>query len=195
MSIIPTFELGIWNAWILMLVLYAAAFVPLMIKSENSEKRMEGEPKGNEVNKVAKITNIITHMIIMPLTLILSIFLPINLGTWWFYPGLVIYVIGLVFVILYSISFATAPLGEPMNTGVYSISRNPGYLGFFLAYLGTGIASASWIFILCAFVWIGSWQFGIVEEEFILLEKYGEAYQQYMDRTPRWIGLSKKGER
>jgi protein-S-isoprenylcysteine O-methyltransferase Ste14 len=72
--------------------------------------------------------------------------------------------------------------------------RHPSYFGFFLAYFGTGIACASWIFLLCAFVWIVSWQFGIVEEERILLEKYGEAYQQYMKRTPRWIGLPKKGE-
>ena len=51
MDIVPNFELGIWNAWMFMLVLYAAAFIPLMIKSENAEKKMEGEPKGNEVKK------------------------------------------------------------------------------------------------------------------------------------------------
>ena len=133
-------------------------------------------------------------MIIMPLTLILSIFLPIYLGTWWFYAGLIIYLIGMVFVLLYSIAFATAPLGEPMNTGIYSISRNPGYFGFFLAYLGTGIVSVSWTFLLCALVWIISWHFGVKEEERMLLEKYGDAYRQYMDRTPRWIGFSKKGD-
>ena len=114
--------------------------------------------------------------------------------TWWFYSGLPIYLIGIIMVLLFSISFATAPLGEPLDKGVYSISRHPGYLGFFLAYAGIGIACASWIFLLCAFVWIVSWQFGVVEEERILLEKYGEAYRQYMNRTPRWIGFSKKSE-
>jgi protein-S-isoprenylcysteine O-methyltransferase Ste14 len=194
MFIIPTFEIGIWNAWIFMVILYAAAFVPLMINNEKAEKRMEGEPKGSELKKVTRITNFITHMIIMPLTLILSIFLPIKLGTWWFYAGIIIYLLGFVMVLLYSISFGTATLGEPISKGVYAISRNPGYLGFFLAYLGTGIACASWIFLVCALVWIVSWQFGIVEEERILLKKYGEAYRLYMSRTPRWIGFPKKSE-
>ena len=192
MSILPTFEIGIWNAWVFMIVLYAAAFVPLMINNEKAEKRMEAEPKGSELKKVTRITNAITHMIIMPLTLILSIFLPIKLGTWWFYAGLIIYLLGFVMVLLSSISFGTAPLGDPMSKGVYAISRNPQYLGFFLAYLGTGITCASWIFLIFALVWIVSWQIGIVEEERFLLEKYGEAYRQYKSRTPRWIGFPKK---
>lgn len=194
MSILPTFEIGIWNAWIFIIVLYAAVFVPLMIYNEIAKKRMEAEPNRSEPKKVTRITNAITHMIIMPLTLILSIFLPIKLGTWWFYAGLIIYLLGFVMVLLSSISFGTAPLGDPMSKGVYAISRNPQYLGFFLAFLGTGFASASWIFLICALVWIFSWQIGIVEEERLLLEKYGEAYRQYMNRTPRWIGFPKKGE-
>ena len=195
MSIVPTFEIGIWNAWILIVIFYAPAFVPLAINNQKAEKRMEGEPTGNEQKKVTKIVNAITHMVIMPLTLIYSIFLPIKLGTWWFYSGLLIYLIGTIMVLLFSISFATAPLGEPLSNGVYAISRHPSYFGFFLAYAGIGIACASWIFLLCALVWIVSWQFGIAEEERILLEKYGEAYQKYMDRTPRWIGVPKKSVR
>ncbi|UCG83816.1 MAG: isoprenylcysteine carboxylmethyltransferase family protein [Dehalococcoidia bacterium] len=194
MSIIPTFEIGIWNAWIFTIILFAAAFVTIIIYSEKVKKRMEREPAGNDQKKVTKIVNAITHMVIMPLTLIYSIFLPIKLGTWWFYSGLPIYLIGIIMVLLFTISFATAPLGEPLDKGVYAISRHPGYLGFFLAYVGIGIACASWVFLLCALIWIVSWQFGVDEEERLLLEKYGEVYQQYMNRTPRWIGFPKKSE-
>jgi len=194
MSIVPVFEIGIWNAWIFVIILFAAAFVPLSLNNENAEKRMEGDPTGNEQKKVTKIVNAVTHMVIMPLTLIYSIFLPIKLGTWWFYSGLPIYLLGIIMILLFSISFARAPLGEPLDKGVYAISRHPAYLGFFLAYAGIGIACASWIFLLCAFVWIVAWQFGVVEEERILLEKYGDAYRQYMNRTPRWIGFPKKSE-
>ena len=194
MSIVPAFEIGIWNAWIFMVILYAAAFIPLSINNEKSEKRMEGEPTGSEQKKVTRPANVITHDVIMPFTLILSIFLPIKLGTWWFYAGLIIYLLGLVMGLMYSISWATAPLSQPLTKGVYAISRHPAYFGFFLAYFGTGIACASWIFLLCALVWILSWQIGVVEEERILLEKYGDAYQRYMKRTPRWIGIPKKSE-
>jgi protein-S-isoprenylcysteine O-methyltransferase Ste14 len=194
MSIVPALEIGVWNAWIFIVLLLAAAFVPLALGGEKSDKRMEGEPTGSEQKRVTKMANVITHMIIMPLTLIYGIFVPIKLGTWWFYSGLLVYLLGLAMVLMFSISFATAPLGEPIVKGVYAISRHPLYAGFFLAYAGTGIACASWIFLLCALVWIVSWRFGVVEEERMLLEKYGEAYRQYMNRTPRWIGLP-KGER
>jgi len=94
-------------------------------------------------------------------------------------------------VLMFSISFITAPLGEPITKGVYAISRHPAYFGLFLGFVGIGIACASWVFLLCALVWIVSWHFGVVEEERILLEKYGGAYKEYMNRTPRWIGFPK----
>jgi protein-S-isoprenylcysteine O-methyltransferase Ste14 len=194
MPVVPALKVGIWNAWIFIVILLAAAFVPPAIGSERVEKRMEGEPTGGEQTEVTKIANLITHVIIMPFTLIFGIFVPIKVGAWWLYLGLPIYLLGLVMVLMYAISFATAPVDEPLSKGVYAISRHPAYSGFFLAYAGIGIACASWVFLLCALVWIGSWRPGVVEEERMLLEKYGEAYRQYMDRTPRWIGLPKRGE-
>lgn len=191
MSFMPAFEIGLWNAWIFTVLLFAAGFIPLYIDYEKTEKRVEGEPTGSEINKTTKITHVITHMIIMPFTLIYSIFLPLKLGTLWFYAGLPIYLLGLVMALMFSISFATAPLGEPISKGVYAISRHPGYFGFFLGLVGIGIACASWVFLLCALVWIVSWHFGVIEEEQILLEKYGDAYREYMNRTPRWIGMPK----
>jgi protein-S-isoprenylcysteine O-methyltransferase Ste14 len=188
---VPTLGVGIWNAWILVLLLLAAAFVPPAIASERVEKRMEGEPTGSEQTRVTKTANLITHAIIMPFTLIFGIFVPIKVGTWWFYSGLLVYLLGLAVVLMYSIAFATAPLGEPLSKGVYAISRHPAYAGFFLAYVGIGIACASWVILLFALVWIVSWHFGVVEEERMLLDKYGEAYRQYMNRTPRWIGFPK----
>ena len=191
MSLIPAFEIGLWNAWIFMVLLFAAGFVPLYIDNEKTEKRVEGEPTGSELNKTLKIAHVITHILILPFTLIYSIFLPLKLGTFWFYVGLPIYLLGLVMALMFSISFATAPLGEPISKGVFAISRHPSYFGFFLGLVGIGIACASWVFLLCALVWIVSWHFGVVEEEHILLEKYGDAYREYMNRTPRWIGLPK----
>ena len=105
---------------------------------------------------------------------------------------MLVYVFGLALVLMFSISFGTAPLGQPLDKGIYAISRHPSYMGFFLAYLGAGIACASWIFLTCALVWIVSWHFGVVEEERMLLEKHGDPYLQYMRRTPKWIGFPKK---
>ena len=189
MSLIPAFQIGLWNAWILMVILLAAGITPLYIDNEKTDKRSEGEPAGSQLDRATKIAHVITHIIITPLTLIYSIFLPLKLGTFWFYAGLPIYLLALVMTLMFSISFATAPLGGPISKGVYAISRHPAYFGLFLGYVGVGIASASWVFLLCALVWIVAWHFGVNEEERILLEKYGDAYREYMDRTPRWIGI------
>jgi protein-S-isoprenylcysteine O-methyltransferase Ste14 len=191
MSFLPAFEIGLWNAWIFIVLLFAAGFVPLYIDNEKVEKRVEGEPTGSELKKTTRIAVVITHIIIMPFTLIYSIFLPLKLGTLWFFAGLPICLLALVMALMSSISFSTAPLGEPLSKGVYAISRHPGYFGFFLGLVGIGIACASWVFLLCALVWIVSWHFGVIEEERILLDKYGDAYRDYMERTPRWIGFSK----
>jgi hypothetical protein len=85
MSWLPEFEIGLWNAWLFMVILYAAAFVPLSINNEKAEKRIEGDPAGSDQKKVTKTVNVITHMIIMPFTLIYGIFVPIKVGTLWFY--------------------------------------------------------------------------------------------------------------
>jgi protein-S-isoprenylcysteine O-methyltransferase Ste14 len=191
MSLVPAFEIGLWNAWIPMVVLLAAAFVPLYIDYDKTTKRTEGEPIGSEQDKITKIAHVITHMVIMPLALIYSLFLPLKLSTPWLYAGLPFYLLGLVMVLMASISFSSAPLDRPMNRGIYAISRHPGYFGFFLAYVGLGIGCASWVLLLCALVWIISWRFGVIEEERILLEKYGDSYREYVDRTPRWIGMPK----
>jgi len=191
MSLVPEFELGLWNAWIITVLFYVATLMPLQIGKEKANRRGEGEPAWSEVGKTHRIAILITHAVIMPFTIGYSIFLPLKLGTEWFYVGTPICFLGIVMGIMAGVSFATAPLDEPMTKGVYSISRNPMYFGMFLMYVGIGIACASWIFLLCAVVWIISWHFGVPEEERILLEKYGNAYREYMNRTPRWIGIPK----
>jgi protein-S-isoprenylcysteine O-methyltransferase Ste14 len=59
-------------------------------------------------------------------------------------------------------------------------------------YVGIGLACASWVFLLCALIWIVTWHFGVIEEERFCLEKYGGVYGEYLNRTPRWIGFAKK---
>jgi protein-S-isoprenylcysteine O-methyltransferase Ste14 len=34
-----------------------------------------------------------------------------------------------------------------------------------------------------------------IPEERFCLRQYGEAYREYMNRTPRWIGIAKSGEK
>jgi len=90
-----------------------------------------------------------------------------------------------------TVNFATTPLNEPVTKGLYRYSRNPQYLTEFLMFIGVSIASASWIFLLFSSVYeISLLSFASSEERFCL-EKYGDAYREYMNRTPRYIGIPK----
>jgi len=61
----------------------------------------------------------------------------------------------------------------------------------FLLLIGAGIASASWVPILFAIISMILWVPLSISEEQFCLEYYGDAYREYMNRTPRWIGIPK----
>jgi len=122
-----------------------------------------------------------------------TIFLPLKLDTAWFYVGFPIYLVGMFFVTIVVVSFAASPVDKPVTTGIYRISRNPAYFGCFLIYISIGIACSSWVFLLVAIGYITLMNVLVLPEERMCLEKYGEVYREYMDRTPRWIGMPKSG--
>ena len=136
----------------------------------------------------------ISDKMYLPLSLasmIYSVFLPIKLGTSWFFMGLAIWVLSMVIGLMTFASFGTAPLDELVTKGIYRITRNPACLSGFLADVGIGIACASWVFLLYAVLDITLMHISIGAEERFLLEKYGTTYEEYMNRTQRWIGIPK----
>jgi protein-S-isoprenylcysteine O-methyltransferase Ste14 len=187
MSIIPAFEIGLWNAWILILFDNLTTIVPSLVIGKAVNKMMVWPP----YNRIEKILALSTHFVIAPVCIVYSIFLPLRLGTAWFYVGLPIYFLSIVVKLIATISIATTPLDEPVTKGVYRISRHPAYLSGFLLYIGIGIACASWIFLLCGVLWITLWHIMLPVEERFCIEKYGDPYREYMNRTPRWIGIPK----
>lgn len=127
------------------------------------------------------------------LLLIYSIFLPLKPGTIWLYVGIAIYLLGLTILTLLFKAVAATPAGEPFTKEPYRYSRHPMYLGVFLVFIDVGIASASWLYSFLSFVLLVSTHFVIVIEERHCLEKYGDAYRDYVESTPRWIRIPKSG--
>ena len=186
MSLIPAFQLGLWNAWIftvpsLLLTIY---FLRLA-----KEKRAPS-PTNVRLSKT-KMSFCLFSKLIYFLAVIYSIFLPLKLGTIWFYIGLPVTLVGLVALWYVMVNWANTPAGEPITRGLYRYSRHPMYVTEVLFLLGVSIISASWVFLLFPIiVWAGAVYF-IKMEEACTLGCYGAAYREYMDRTPRWIGIPK----
>jgi len=182
MSPVPAFEISLWNAWILAIVLLLPAYIPILILKDFNQKMGQGERYG-------KIETLMT--IIILILMIYSIFLSLKLGTAWFYTGLFIYLLGLVIITITIVNVASTPLGEPFTKGAYRYSRNPGYVSQMIVFVGIGIASASWLYLLLSAVLIVLTYLLVAIEERITLDKLGDAYREYMNRTPRWIGIPK----
>jgi len=193
MSLIPAFELGVWNAWILQVLFFLTLIVPNCLMSKEGRKRMKRATQSVPLDRTHKILAYSTHVLIMPFTVIYSIFLPLKIGTVWLHVGLFIFALALAMSVITSVNFATTPLCEPVTKGVYRISRHPIYLSGFLLYTGIGIATASWIILLCAILWVVLFHIVLPLEEHFLLEKYGDTYREYTNKTPRWIGLPESG--
>jgi protein-S-isoprenylcysteine O-methyltransferase Ste14 len=198
LSLIPEFELGLWNAWIFWLY-YVLAAVPMTLIYRNVwkddwKKAMSRQYTVPPSNRTERILAYISYFVIFAI-LVYSVFLPLKLDTVWFYAGLLIYLLGVIFSIMADVSFATSPLDKPVTKGVYRISRNPMDFSGFLMIIGMGIACASWLFLLLTMIWLILSDRGAVAEERFCLEKYGDAYREYMNRTPRWIGIPKSKEK
>jgi len=78
---------------------------------------------------------------------------------------------------------------ESLNTeGIYSIMRNPLYVGNFLVYNGVLIAFANpWAFIPYNLYLVVLYYFIIHSEEAYLRSQYGKTYDEYRRITPRLI--------
>ena len=191
MTLVPAFDIGIWNAWILMVLMFLTYVPGQLINKEAMNKVNEGWASEQWPRTERLLANL-THIVIIPLTIIYSVFLPLKLGTVWLYVGIPVYFIGLIMNLMVGINIATTPFDkEPITKGIYRFSRHPAYFGGFLIYLGIGIACASWVFLLLAVAWIVMWQIAVPAEERSLLEKYGDSYREYMSKTPRWMGIPK----
>jgi len=190
-SLIPAFEIGVWNAWIFMIWLLIQNYGVGLVSKDLYQRA--GEPPDMKPSKTYRMISYIS-MSLWLLATAYSIFLPLKVGTVWFATGLTIFLSGMVINIVATINFTTTPMNEPVTGGVYRYSRHPIYAALFLIYLSVGIASASWIFLLVAIMWAALLKLSATDEERYCLEKYGDAYRKYMNRTPRWIGIPKRIE-
>lgn len=103
--------------------------------------------------------------------------------------------VGLVFVLVapvtlrknYSFTLVIRRDHELVTSGIYRIVRHPIYFGAILVALGLPIGTASWIALppMLLLIPLVLYRMGI--EERLLLEKFGDDYRAYMERTKRLV--------
>ena len=79
-----------------------------------------------------------------------------------------------------------------ITTGVFSVSRNPLYLGGVCILVGIALAAnLPWVLVLLLPALVGCHFILIAPEERYLAAKFGEEYRTYAASVHRWIGRSR----
>ena len=118
-----------------------------------------------------------------------SVFLPLKVGTMWFRVGLPIALAGAAIYTVVWVNFATTPIDEPVTKGLYRYSRHPMRVVPLLTLVGVSLATSSWLLILLSLAFAALSCAAAPPDERFWLAKYGPAYREYLDRTPRWLGI------
>jgi protein-S-isoprenylcysteine O-methyltransferase Ste14 len=190
LSLIPEFELGLWNAWIFVIPMLIILF------SEMRATASRESGKAGDFQLTKKENRIIYAVFLgMIVSWVYAVFLPLQLGTIWLYSGLIICLFGMVFTIIAILNFATSPKDKVVTTGLYRFTRNPTYIGMILMQIGLGIACTSWLFLLLTVALMILLNADLSTEERYCLYRFGDDYRKYKNRTPRWIGIPKSEKR
>ena len=110
--------------------------------------------------------------------------------------ALMLMIVGLL-VVLSSMPFLGrrsfgSQIGNLHTGGVYRYSRNPQLVGSFVFIIGYVMLWPSWTGMLWATLWLPiSWLMERGEEEH-LARVFGKEYEEYCDRTPRYVGIPGK---
>ena len=75
-----------------------------------------------------------------------------------------------------------------VNTGIYSLTRNPMYVGFAFMLLAAVIFTANYVSLVSLPIYVLYMnRFQIEPEEKMLGQKFGEAYSAYFQQVRRWV--------
>ena len=183
-------KVGFYNLWLIFLIVVAFQGVLMLIGNKLRGIKIEN-PEDHHNPKV--ITGSSFPLLVL---LVISIFTPIIMGPLFWTGCVLITIAGIIYV---STIIAFVKVRKGLTTiGIYQISRNPMYIAWFLVFIAftfmawqadliMGILTT---FITLLNIFVIHWM--VLGEERFLSKKYGDAYYEYMKRTPRYVGIPKK---
>ncbi len=174
MPVLPSLEIGFLNLWIFTILIF---LIPELINklTGNGWRRACRLPKMSGYERGIYFTWIGVNIIVY----IYSVFVPLAVGTFYFYVGLFVFVVSAVVLGLGTWAYQTTPEEELITKGIYQFSRNPGYFGTFCAYVGMGLMGKAWPVIGLALIHLIMYQVITRYEERMCLELYPVDFQRY----------------
>jgi protein-S-isoprenylcysteine O-methyltransferase Ste14 len=115
--------------------------------------------------------------------------------------GAALIIVGVALVVLARREFAQRgqptdpghPTSKVVTTGVFSVSRNPLYLGGICVLVGIALAAnLPWVLVFLLPALVACHYILIAPEERYLATKFGEEYRTYAASVHRWIGRTQR---
>jgi len=183
MSALPGFDPGLWNAW-WFFAYYLALALLVPLNRDMALKMGAGDVSGRRERLLNGVV-----MGTLFAAAVYSAGCPLRQGTWWFYLGVPLAVLGLGMLTAALVTAARTPPGRPFTTGPYRCSRHPMVVFGFLGLLGAGVAAASWLLLLLVAISLAAYLVELDAEEARCLGAFGDTYRAYVERTPRYLGM------
>lgn len=181
----PDLKIGWLNGWIPVILLSLTDIILFRVFPDEVVKRLFDRSGWS----YKQITFTVIGKVIVLGCLVLLFFSPLKMGSIVFPVGAILVVVGMSGLVKALFDFRNTPLDEPVSRGIYKISRHPQIVMSSIVLFGGCIATGSWLAIL---LWVLARvfsHFGILAEEEVCLQKYGESYRQYLDSVPRYFVL------
>jgi protein-S-isoprenylcysteine O-methyltransferase Ste14 len=111
------------------------------------------------------------------------------------YAGWILLVFSVAIILLAGSEFRKkggAPKGKSIvrttvlvDSGVYAVIRHPQYLGFMLFVFALVLMSQHWLSVISGVLGSALFYKDVLREEQMSVKKFGDCYEQYMERVPR----------
>jgi protein-S-isoprenylcysteine O-methyltransferase Ste14 len=183
MELLPTLKLGWLNGWIPLSVLVLVEGLLLVVSRGDVRGRLFDRSRWDR--RQAAFTG--AGKLFSLVCLVLLIFTPLKPGSGVFIAGTGVYILGLVGLVVAILDFRSTPADQPVTGGLYKVSRHPQIVMLFVSFLGMCLMIGSWVALLALGISRLLQHVGILAEEEACLEQYGESYQDYMNRVPRYL--------
>lgn len=188
MNLIPEFAISWMNGFWFSLLFIITNLIIIKVFPKHYKKRVLAMPKFD--NPLTQAIGIFNFILFQGL-IIISIFIPVKYKSVFFIPGIVLFFIGYVFYIISLIDYATTNPDKPVVKGIYMYSRNPQQIMTIIMWLGIGLTMSNFLVLIICLIQVITVYPTFIAQEKYCIEKYGDAYCEYMNRTPRYLGSPK----
>ena len=182
MEIYPKVSFAFLNGFLLIIPLLGLRFgIPSLVRKKTLTELDHFPPVAGFEQialKVYFVTN--TFLIFSPLLA------RIRVGSVFYWVGWGSYIMGVILLAISLLNFS-ASAGGLTRQGVYRISRNPMYMGYFLIFIGVALLISSWFHLAVTLVYQVAIHFLILSEERWCRESFGSAFTDYEQKVHRYF--------